>query len=83
MSTPTRVATPASLLLKIPNGPPHPDHLATMLTDVRGSRGGTVAVAFNPEEAAQLGRRLLDWAGRADPVTAVEAVGHVMRGDGR
>jgi hypothetical protein len=83
VTVPTRLATPSTMLLKVPNGPPHPDHVATMIARMRGTRDEYVAVAFDAEEAATFGRKLLDWASRADPVTAVNAVGVVLRESGR
>lgn len=70
--------------LEVPPGPPQPSHLASITAEYR-DKGvkRLMRVAFDAEEAATLGRRLLDWASRADIVTAVNAVGAVQREDGR
>lgn len=67
--------------LNIPPGPPHARQEATLFAEFTDKAGGKVGVLFDPEEAAAVGRRLLDWASRADIVTAVNAVGAVLRTD--
>lgn len=62
-------------------GPPSPGQTATLHAQLVGKPAQTIAVTFDPEEAAAVGRRLLDWASRADIVTAVNAVGAVLRTD--
>lgn len=72
-----------NMWLSIPPGAPHPKQTATLHAQLVSKPGQTIAVTFDPEEAATLGRRLLDFAGRADVVTAVSAVGTVMQQDRR
>jgi hypothetical protein len=69
--------------LNTTNPPAKPTDMAWIAASIVGHPGEKVMVHFNPATAAALGRRLLDWASSADPVTAVEAVGSVIRGDGR
>jgi hypothetical protein len=71
-------ANVTNLWLEVPKGPPQPGHRAAITADIRGKRTDQVRVEFDPEEAAAIGRRLLDWAARADVVAAVNAVGGVM-----
>lgn len=76
MSKPRR-ARPGAWL-NVPPGPPHAKQEAILYVDFADKAGGKAAVLFDPEDAATIGKRLLDFAGRADVVTAVRAVGAVM-----
>ena len=67
-----------NLWIETPQGPPYKTDRAVVTALIRGKRDDRVQVEFSPEEAAAIGRRLLDWASRADIVTAVQAVGTVI-----
>lgn len=80
---PTGKASPVHMWLTLPNAPLQPGHSATLHVNMYDDPDRQVAVVFTPEEAAALGCRLTDFAFRADAVTAVNAVGAVLRADRR
>jgi hypothetical protein len=59
-------------------GKPEASSHATFRVRTLGSDGDLVDVIMTPDVAAEVGKRLIDWAWSANPLAAVAGVGQAM-----
>lgn len=59
-------------------GKPKTSSHATLTVRILGPDGRTVEVIMAPNLAAEIGKRLIDWAWEASPLAAVSGVGDAL-----